>query len=131
MSFGVLGVDLLVQVLLRGLALGLGLGLLLQQVSVRLKRRPLVGVERVVADLLQPCLHGLRGDLLLVALALDHLGQQSFLAAVLLSHLVELLLERGELVVERFDGIAFGDEVAGDENRRGNKVDLKRRLPFR
>ena len=90
-----------------------------------LERRALVGVDRVLADLLQPRLHGLRGDLLLVALALDHLGKQAVLAAVLLAHLVELLFERGELVVERLDGIALGSEVAGDENRRGNEVRLE------
>jgi hypothetical protein len=32
------------------------------------------------------------------------------------------LLQRDELVVERFDGIALSNEVASDENRRGNQV---------
>ena len=87
--------------------------------------RALVIVKGILRDLFQPSLHGLRRDLLLVALALDHLSQQSFFAAVLLAHLVELLLERGEAVVEGFDGIAFGDEVTGDENRRGDEVGLE------
>ena len=131
MSFGYLASIFLSRSSCAALRLALASGLLLEQVRVRLERRPLVGVEGVFADLLQPRLHGLRGDLLLVALALDHLGQQSLLAAVLLAHLVELLLERGELVVERFDGIAFGNEVAGDEERRGNEVRLEAPLAFR
>src|SRR5262249_9769480 len=70
-ELAILGVDLLVQVLFRGLAPGLRLSLLLQQFAVRRERPPLVGVEGVLANVLQPRLHGLCGDLLLVTLPLD------------------------------------------------------------
>ena len=113
-----------------GHALYLDLRLLFQQVRVLLDRRSLIGIEGLVADLLQPCLYGLCRDLLLIALALDDLGQQSILAAVLLAHLVEPLLQRGQLVVERFEGGAFGNEVAGNQNRRGNEVRLEAPLAF-
>ena len=62
------------------------------------------------------CLHGLGGDLLLVALALDDFREQPFLAALLLPHFVELLLDGGEFGFDGVDGIPFGSEVAGDEN---------------
>ena len=128
MSLGYLASSLAVEVFLRGLEPGLGVGLLLEQRSVVFERLALVGVVRVVADLLEPRLHGFGGDLLLLALAFDDLGQQPFLAAVLLAHFVELLLERGELGFERFDGIALGGEVAGDEERRRDEVGLEAAL---
>ena len=86
---------------------------------------PLVGVVGVVADLLEPRLHGLGGDLLLVALALDHLGEQPFLAAFSSRFSSSCCSMRGELGFERFDGIPLGGEVAGDEKRRGDEVGLE------
>ena len=100
MSLGYLASSLRVQVFLRGLEPSLGLGLLVEQSGVVLQRLAFIGVVGVLADFLEPGLHRLGGDLLLVALALDDLGEQSFLAAVLLAHLVELLLQRGELAFE-------------------------------
>src|SRR5690606_24260685 len=100
----------------------------LEQASVRLERRTLIAVERVVADLLEPSLHGFRSDLLLVAFALDHLYQQTLFTVVLFTHLVELLLEHGELVVERVDGIALGSEVPVNENGRRKEIRLEATL---
>src|SRR5205823_12117734 len=112
----------------RSLALVLSLGLLFEQFSVCLKRGAFVGVERILADLLEPRLHGLRSNLLLVALALDDLDQQSLFAVILFTHLVELLLKRGELVVDCLDGIALGSEVASDDNWRRNEIGLEATL---
>ncbi|MBI2827671.1 MAG: hypothetical protein HYX77_00180, partial [Acidobacteria bacterium] len=43
----------------------------------------------------------------------------------LLAHLVELLLDRGELIVERFDCSTLDNEVASDQDRRGNEIRLE------
>src|SRR6266571_1332836 len=90
-----------------------------------------VGKVWICANFFQAILHRLGRDLLLVALALDHLGQRPFLAAVLLPHLIELLLKRGELGVQSLDGIASTTKKRATRIGAGTRSDLKRRLPFR
>ena len=60
-----------------------------------------------------------------MALAFDDFGQQPVLAAVLLPHFVELLLEAGEFGLQGGDGIPLGGEVAGDEQGGGDEVGLE------
>jgi hypothetical protein len=67
---------------------------------------------------------------LLVALAFDDFGEQSFLAAVFLPRFIELLLERGEFGLTGGDGIPLGTKITGDEQGGGNKVGLKAALAF-
>ena len=124
-----LRVNLPVQVLLRGLALCLYFDLLLQQVAVRFKRRLLIRVEGKLADLLQPFFTAFA-----VIFCLS--PSPSITSAVVSSpsfssHIgIELLLKRGELIVQRVDGITFRNEVPGDQNWRGNEVRLEAPLAF-
>jgi hypothetical protein len=41
-----------------------------------------------------------------------------------------LLLDIGQLGLERFNGVALGDEVTGDQNWRGNQIGFEAALAF-
>ena len=127
-ELGVFGIELRIQLFLRGFEPGFGVRLLVEQGGVVFQGLALVGVVRVLADLLEARLHGLGGDLLLLALALDHFREQPFLTALLLSLFVELLFDGGEFAFDGGDGISLGSEIAVNENRRGDEVGLEAAL---
>ena len=112
---GVFGVELGFEVVLRGLEPGLGIGLLVEQRGVGFEGLAFVGVVGVAADVLEAGLEGFAGDFLLIALAFDDFGEQSFFTAVFLPRFVELLLDAGDVGFEGGDSIALCGEVAGDE----------------
>ena len=68
---GVFGVEPGFQFFLRGFEPGFGVRLLFEQGGVVFQGLTLIGVVRVLADFLEPDLHGFGGDLLLLAFAFD------------------------------------------------------------
>ena len=127
-ELGVFGVELGFQVFLCGFQPGFGVRLLVEQRGVVFKRLALVGVVGVFADFLEASLHGLGGDLLLLALAFDDFREQpsSPLCSSLFSS--SCCSMRGEFGFDGFDGIPLGSKIAGDENRRRNEVGLEAAL---
>ena len=86
------------------------------------QRLALIREIGVAADLLQPCLDGLRRDLLLFAFALDHFSEKPVLARAVFQRLSHLLFEFSQAGVERIERRLIGREIAGNDQARRHKV---------